>query len=160
MHRRKGLSPPYASPVLSLANAQVCVLWSRRPVQQCHLSLLMYTKRAKRLSPVFESGWLVNTAEDQSAATAIVDGQHNVFFRQDDLVWISHKREAWVPGKVISVLSQSKLIVQGVGTHYANDSLTINLAGTKSDKTKQKGKLSHIRRFRRLQIEKRWIHKL
>ena len=118
------------------------MLWSRRPVHQCHLSLLMYTKRAKRLSPVFDSGWLVNSAEDQSAATGIVDGQHNVFFRQDDLVWISHQREAWVPGKVISVLSQSKLIVQGVGTLYANDSLTINLADTNADKTKQKRKFS------------------
>ena len=83
----------------------------------------MFTKRAQRLSPVFNNNGMLATAGLTAAAKV---GGGSIFYHQNDLVWISHEIEAWVPGKVISVVSNSKIIVQGVGEYY-NNNITVDL---------------------------------
>ena len=99
-----------------------------------NVSSNMFTKRAQRLSPIFNNNEVL-AATGLAAASRV--GDSAIFFHQNDLIWISHETEAWVPGKVLSVVSNSKIIVQGDGgSYYKNENITIDLENSENNEKK------------------------
>ena len=105
----------------------------------------MFTKRAQRLSPIFNNNEVL-AAAGLAAASRV--GDSAIFFHQNDLIWISHETEAWVPGKVLSVVSNSKIIVQGDGgSYYKNENITIDLENSENNEKKTSPSKKKLRRF-------------